>query len=169
MPALGAFMQNTGIVELLATYRGRVNRGKYWLAALIYIAVMIVLVAVGFIMVGNSLLETGGEDAEDVIAGLFSKGIGFILIVLIVYIPMIVSGVFVGIKRLHDRDKSGWWLLLFYLVPGLLSGHGTILSLVGFALSIWGIVELGFLRGTAGPNKYGPDPLGAVAYQATGA
>ena len=162
-------MQNTGIVGLLASYTGRINRAKYWTAVLIYIGVMIVMIAVGFIMVGNSLLETGGEDAEDVIAGLFSKGIGFILIVLIVYIPMIVSGVFVGIKRLHDRDKSGWWLLLFYLVPGLLSGHGTILSLVGFALSIWGIVELGFLRGTAGPNKYGPDPLGAVAYQATGA
>jgi uncharacterized membrane protein YhaH (DUF805 family) len=161
-------MQNS-IVDLLASYRGRVNRAKYWLAALIYIAVVIVLIAIGFIMFGNSLLETGGEDAEDVIAGLFSKGIGFLLIALIVYIPMIISGVFVGIKRLHDRDKSGWWLLLFYLVPGLLSGHGAILSLIGFALSIWGIVELGFLRGTVGANKYGPDPLGTVAYQATGA
>jgi uncharacterized membrane protein YhaH (DUF805 family) len=161
-------MQNS-IVDLLASYRGRVNRAKYWLAALIYIAVVIVLIAIGFIMFGNSLLETGGEDAEDVIAGLFSKGIGFLLIALIVYIPMIISGVFVGIKRLHDRDKSGWWLLLFYLVPGLLSGHGAILSLIGFALSIWGILELGFLRGTVGANKYGPDPLDTVAYQATGA
>jgi uncharacterized membrane protein YhaH (DUF805 family) len=27
------------------------------------------------------------------------------------------------------------------------------------ALAVWGIVELGFLRGTAGPNQFGPDPL----------
>jgi uncharacterized membrane protein YhaH (DUF805 family) len=39
-----------------------------------------------------------------------------------------------------------------------------VLSLVGFGISIWTIVVLGFLRGTRGPNSYGPDPLGpAVA------
>jgi uncharacterized membrane protein YhaH (DUF805 family) len=150
-------MQN--ITNLLTTYRGRINRGKYWTAALIYIAIMIVLLALGFIMVGNSLLETGGEDAEDIVAGLVSKGIGYVLIVIVVYIPLVISGIFVGIKRLHDRDKSGWWLLVFYLLPVILSGHGAILSLVSLAVSIWGVVELGILRGTAGPNKYGPDPL----------
>ncbi len=150
-------MQN--ITNLLTTYRGRINRGKYWAAALIYIAIMIVLLALGFIMVGNSLLETGGEDAEDIVAGLVSKGIGYVLIVIVVYIPLVISGIFVGIKRLHDRDKSGWWLLVFYLLPVILSGHGAILSLVSLAVSIWGVVELGILRGTAGPNKYGPDPL----------
>src|SRR5690348_12868239 len=108
-------MQN--IVGLLFSYQGRINRGKYWLAILIYIAVSIVLAAVGFIMLGNGILEMADEADDGVIVGLLSKGIGFFLIVLVVYIPLIVSGVFVGIKRLHDRDKSGWWLLLFYLVP----------------------------------------------------
>ena len=37
---------------------------------------------------------------------------------------MLISGIAVGIKRLHDRDKGGWWLLLFYVVPGLLGGIG---------------------------------------------
>ena len=37
------------------------------------------------------------------------------LFFIIVVIPMLVSGIAVGIKRLHDRNKSGWWLLLFYL------------------------------------------------------
>ena len=83
----------------------------------------------------------------------------------IVFIAMIVSGVAVGIKRLHDRDKSGWWLLAFYLVPALLDGVGrtmnspVIFGLASLAVSIWAIVELGFLRGTTGPNQYGPDPL----------
>jgi uncharacterized membrane protein YhaH (DUF805 family) len=34
-----------------------------------------------------------------------------------------------------------------------------ILPLAGFALSIWGFVEIGFLHGTAEPNRYGPNPL----------
>jgi uncharacterized membrane protein YhaH (DUF805 family) len=78
---------------------------------------------------------------------------------------MIISGVMIGIKRLHDRDKSGWWLLVFFLLPAVLSGLGTtigfaiLFSLASLAVSIWGVVELGFLRGSAGPNQYGPDPL----------
>ena len=47
-------------------------------------------------------------------------------------------------KRWHDRDKSGWWSLIL-LVP-----------VVG---AIWMTVECGFLRGTDGLNRFGPDPL----------
>jgi uncharacterized membrane protein YhaH (DUF805 family) len=71
-----------------------------------------------------------------------------------------------GAKRLHDRNKSAWWLALFWLLPGVLQGigeqigtAGIVLSIAAFAISIWGLVELGFLRGTVGPNQYGPDPL----------
>jgi uncharacterized membrane protein YhaH (DUF805 family) len=155
-------MQN--IVGLLFSYQGRINRGKYWLAVLIYIAISVVVTAIGSIMLGNGILEMADEADDGVILGLLSKGIGFVLIVLIIYIPMIVSGIFVGIKRLHDRDKSGWWLLLFYLVPALLnelSHVSFIFSLASFAISIWMFVELGCLRGTAGTNRYGPDPLAA--------
>jgi uncharacterized membrane protein YhaH (DUF805 family) len=155
----------SGLVGLLFSYQGRINRGKYWLAVLIYIAISVVVTAVGFIMLGDGILELADESADDgVIVGLLSKGIGFFLIVLIVYIPMIVSSIFIGIKRLHDRDKSGWWLLLFYLVPALLnefSHVSFIFSLASFAISIWAFVELGCLRGTTGTNRYGPDPLAA--------
>ena len=47
-------------------------------------------------------------------------------------------------KRWHDRNKSGWWSLIG-LIP-----------IIG---GIWMLIELGFLKGTAGPNSYGPDPL----------
>ena len=156
-------MDFTNLGALLFTYTGRVNRGRYWSAVVIYILVMILLVAAGFIIVGNSLLEIGDEDASDIAAGLASKGIGYVLIVIAVYIPLVISGVMVGIKRLHDRDKSGLWLLVFYAGPTVLgmANLGTIGTLASFAVSIWGLVELGFLRGTAGPNKYGPDPIAA--------
>jgi uncharacterized membrane protein YhaH (DUF805 family) len=59
---------------------------------------------------------------------------------LAVTIPMIV----VSIKRWHDRNKSGWWVL-FAFVP-----------VIG---SIWVLVETGFLRGTTGANNFGVDPV----------
>jgi uncharacterized membrane protein YhaH (DUF805 family) len=42
---------------------------------------------------------------------------------------------------------------------------GVLFNLASFAISIWAIVELGCLRGTDGPNTYGPDPLQADAAQ----
>jgi uncharacterized membrane protein YhaH (DUF805 family) len=85
----------------------------------------------------------------------------------VLYVPLVWVGLAVATKRLHDRDKSAWWLLLFYALPAVLGnvgdaagGIGGMLSLVGVAISIWAMVELGFLRGTPGPNRYGPDPLG---------
>lgn len=47
-------------------------------------------------------------------------------------------------KRWHDRDKSGWWMLIG-LVP---------------IIGLWAIIEPGFLRGAEGPNQFGNDPIG---------
>lgn len=138
-------MGNVDFVNLLFTYEGRLNRIHYWLAVIIYIFAMILAAVLSFVL---------------------GMGMLFFIIVAIIYIPVVISGVMVGIKRLHDRDKSGWWLLVFYLLPAVLSwlgasmGASFIFSLASFAVSIWGLVELGFLRGTIGPNQYGPDPVG---------
>ena len=141
------------LVGLLFSYDGRINRGKFWLAVLAYVIISIVL---GLLLIIPVL-------------GWIVAGIG--------YVAMIVSGVFVGIKRLHDRAKPGWWLVIFYVIPTILSGIGAyltyeadeqtavamLLSLVSFGLSLWGFVELGCLRGTVGPNQYGPDPIAPQA------
>lgn len=133
--------------HLLFSFEGRVNRAKYWLVALITIGVSM---AIAFLLIAVALNSIAG----------------FSVLALLILIPAYV-GVVVGVKRLHDRNKSGWWLLLYYLVPGILTGiagdsyEGTNLALnvVGHAISLWALVDLGFLRGTAGPNDYGPDPL----------
>jgi uncharacterized membrane protein YhaH (DUF805 family) len=75
----------------------------------------------------------------------------------------------IAIKRLHDRNKSGWWTLVFLWLPGVTdrlsdkvveeSATWWILVLIGSVLTIWGVVELGFRRGTDGENQYGPDPI----------
>ncbi len=51
----------------------------------------------------------------------------------------------VFIKRWHDRDKSGWMMLI---------------NLIPFVGWIWTLIECGFLDGTQGPNKYGASPKG---------
>jgi uncharacterized membrane protein YhaH (DUF805 family) len=78
------------------------------------------------------------------------------------------------VKRLHDRDKSALWYPVFGLGPVVaydlgvqfssnisnqLSPAQTAFWLLSAALWIWAVVELGFMKGTEGPNRYGPDPL----------
>ena len=131
--------------SLLFSFQGRINRAKYWIATITYISVTIALVGLGFF---------------------FSFHAIFFVVGAIVFVALTVSGLAVGIKRLHDRDMSGWWLLVFYLLPPVLDGLGRamgiplIFSLAGSAVSIWALVVLGFLRGTSGANQFGPDPLG---------
>jgi uncharacterized membrane protein YhaH (DUF805 family) len=130
---------------LLFSFQGRINRAKYWIATVTYISVTIALVGLGFFFRFDTI---------------------FFIVAAIVFVAMTVSGVAVGLKRLHDRDMSGWWLLVFYLLPAVLDGIGRALgvpivfSLAGSAISIWALVILGFLRGTPGANQYGADPLG---------
>jgi Protein of unknown function (DUF805) len=75
----------------------------------------------------------------------------------------------VSVKRLHDRDKSGWWMTLFFVVPGLYKQfEGRLpdsylllpISSAVFVLTIWGFVEIYFLPGTRWTNRFGPNPLG---------
>jgi uncharacterized membrane protein YhaH (DUF805 family) len=144
--------------NLLFSYEGRINRAKFWLAVLVYAVASVVGTIIAFV----SLSEMVGS----LINGLVS-------------LVTFVSGIFVAIKRLHDRDKSGWWLLPFYVAPIILaviggvawmfaamaeggagaSGFGFVCLAAAAAISIWAFVEFGCLRGTIGPNQYGPDPL----------
>ncbi len=71
------------------------------------------------------------------------------------------------VKRLHDRNKSAWWLLAYFVLPGLYAQFEDRLpdtywmlplGLGSVVLSVAAFVETGFLRGTKGPNRYGPDP-----------
>ena len=69
-------------------------------------------------------------------------GVIFVMVVLATWIHIAVA-----VKRYHDRNKSGWWVLIVFL------------PVIG---GLWYLIECGFLRGTPGPNTYGPDPLAAV-------
>jgi len=102
---------------------------EYWMFVLISI---LVSVALSFIDGFFGMFDA--ESGVGLLSGLYS---------LAVLIPSIA----VGIRRLHDRDMKGWWLLLV-LIPLI----GPIILIVLLALP-----------GTAGSNQYGPDPLAGEA------
>src|ERR671913_135219 len=112
-----------------AVFSGRSRRREYWYFVLFNIIVGIVL---GWI---DALLGTRGSYAgAGLLSGIYS---------LAVLIPTLA----VSVRRLHDIDRSGWWILI-----GLVPLIGVIVLLV-FAL----------LDGTPGDNRYGPNPKGATA------
>jgi len=141
------------MTQLLFSFQGRLNRKPYWLTN---IAVgVIILVAIAIVMVGERR---------------FAEAFLTMAILIILYLPLFWVSLALGAKRLHDRDKSAWWLVLFYVGPGIagsigneMENMGFVLHLVGFAITVWAFVELGCLRGTVGPNQYGPDPLEPAA------
>ena len=103
---------------------GRVNRQQWWLRLILPVLVIELVLSFVDAAIGTYDPRTGGG----VLSGLFA---------LAVLIPAII----VYIKRFHDRDKSGWWVLIG-LVP-----------LIG---QLWLLIECGFLAGTPGPNRFGP-------------
>jgi uncharacterized membrane protein YhaH (DUF805 family) len=141
------------LFEFLFGAGGRINRAQYWRSLLIFCC--------AGLFVGVILLTAAGIAAPL-----------FIIMLVIIFIPWLLWGFAFHTERLHDRGKSAWWLLVFYAVPGVLgqlakgawfagavgTGLHYVLGLAGFALSIWGFVEIGCLRGNAGPNRYGSKP-----------
>jgi uncharacterized membrane protein YhaH (DUF805 family) len=89
------------------------------------------------------------------------------VVVIAVVVFTFWTGLATAVKRLHDRNKSGWWILVFWLLPGVINAIGNsfgegadmLTALVGFGISVWGFIEIACLKGTTGPNDYGPDPL----------
>lgn len=139
---------------LFFRFSGRINRAKFWLAVLIFTAINVVLAIIGY-----------GLD----------QSMAFQAVNGMIGIVIFISSLAVGVKRLHDRDKSGWYLILFYVVPTVLIVIAMVLGMtmedslivagilgvIAAGIGIWAFVEIGCLRGTVGPNPYGPDPLAA--------
>ena len=111
-----------------ADFSGRSRRKEYWMFLL---GVIIVAVIVGII---EGILGING-----MVGGVY--GPLTLLLALAVFIPALACQV----RRFHDQDKSGWFVLL------------------GFIPLLGGIIVLVFmlLEGTSGPNRFGPDPKGS--------
>jgi uncharacterized membrane protein YhaH (DUF805 family) len=122
----------------LFSFQGRITRQDYWLYHLgIVLSAGLLALLVGLIA---SAAGAGDPTEPAMIVG----GIAL----LICLWPLWA----VSVKRCHDREKSGWWVFGWSV--------GGAIPYIGFLISLWSLVELGFLDGTQGPNEYGPSPKG---------
>ena len=116
-------------LEKLFSMQGRISRLQFWQ---LYLAFLITYFLLFYIIVLLLVYFGVGEIDE-------TLEIIFILIMVIIgwWIPMTL-----GVKRLHDRDRSGWYMLIGLIPLGI----------------IWLFIEIGLFRGTIGSNTYGKDP-----------
>lgn len=143
-------------------FAGRINRAKCWRAMLLNFVCMMMFIMIVPLSIGDSFRNADPKWAAPLTLALLCGTVGPILVVSMWCFAAI------SIKRLHDRDKSGWWMVLFFIVPSLLDKLwdwlndptlAFIVSAIGFGLSVWCFVEIFCLKGTKGPNRFGSDPL----------
>jgi uncharacterized membrane protein YhaH (DUF805 family) len=108
------------------TFSGRAFRSEYWL--------WILFTVIGGL--ATSMLDTaifaGDSPTASPLSGIFE---------LVTFLPTLA----LGVRRLHDIGRTGWWLLIVFTIVGI------------FVLTYWHCK-----KGTAGPNRFGPDPLGGA-------
>jgi uncharacterized membrane protein YhaH (DUF805 family) len=119
-----------------ADFSGRSRRKEYWMFALLMMIVNVVSMVV---------LSAAGLGADGDSGGFMALVGGSLIFLLIFAVVFLIPSIAVGVRRLHDQDKSGWFILL-----GFIPYVGAIILLVLFCL-----------EGTVGDNRYGPDPKAA--------
>jgi len=175
-------------VWFLFGFDGRINRAKVWLAMLDIVGLMVVIAVLMLgidALFGNPAksihfnlnevfafvdpavlraaflrLREGKEASPAHLVLAFLHGVGTLLFAW-VYLAT-------SVKRLHDRDKSGWWTIPYFVFPGL---YGQFqdrlpdswllfpLAFAAFGLMIAGFVDIYCLKGTRWTNRFGPNPL----------
>jgi uncharacterized membrane protein YhaH (DUF805 family) len=157
--------------HFLFGFTGRLSRASFCLFALIAFGLLLVLMSALYaydIAAGN--YENGGPTPWPTSPlGLAGVGVWFFTMFLIGYSFLAVSA-----KRLHDRDRSAWWLIVFVVLPNALSSlaeywrqsnpgnadvPSAVVNCVALAFFVWAFIELACLRGSAGENRFGADPL----------
>lgn len=137
-------------------FKGRSRRKEFWHFFLLNVIVIFVLWAIVLGVGGGmqAMMTAATENPGNPMAvyGTMFSGAGVLILLwgLVTFIPNIA----VAVRRLHDRDMSGWWYLGFivlYLIP-----------FVNFVAGIAFIVLM-CLEGTKGPNRFGPDPKDPAA------
>jgi uncharacterized membrane protein YhaH (DUF805 family) len=127
-------------LQTFISFDGRIPRKTFWLAFLVMLIISWILQLIIFSVFGVSMMTDPNATPEMAMQQMSGMMLPLGIVVLLTIWPSLA----IYTKRWHDRNKSGWWSLIGF-VP-----------IIG---GIWMLVELGFLRGTEGANRFGPDPI----------
>jgi uncharacterized membrane protein YhaH (DUF805 family) len=126
------------VLSNYATFSGRAERSEFWWWTLAVIVVTFVAQVIDSAIMGPFVLF--GADPG---SGPVSAVLG---------LALLLPNIAVAVRRLHDTDRSGWWILII-LIP-----------IVGFLVLVWFYIQ----PGTPGANRFGPRPPAAETGAATG-
>lgn len=133
-----------------ADFKGRSRRKEFWSFFLLNMIVIIVIYAIMIATGGGAAMMQSAMDNPGnpmaVYGSLFS-GVGLLLVLW--GLATIVPNIAVAVRRLHDRDMSGWWYLGIFIA--------NFIPIINFVSGIAFLVLM-LLPGTPGPNRFGPDP-----------
>ncbi len=156
--------------RFLFNFQGRINRAKAWLFFTLLLLAEGVLAAVG-----RAMIWVG--DTVDTIQALALTDDIVMVLVYVGGAAINVALISLAVRRVHDRAKSGWWVLGYasaalvcaiasnalvndaYADGRAPSDPGMLLMMAALAVIVWFLFELLVLKGSDGPNRFGPDPL----------
>lgn len=165
------------IADKLFSFQGRLRRRDWWLFAILLTVANMVLAAIGMAVVGGSLMPfmMGARATAFDYGGWLAQRLE---VQAVVSLLLLWPSLAVSVKRLHDRDRSGWWLALIYGLIWAQQGltfmrHSAGVDAFGLAnlgfpalvlflgmviVGLWLLIELGLLDGSAEENRYGRSP-----------
>lgn len=157
-----------------ADFSGRSRRMEFWMWQLFQLLVYVVVVVLAMALGGGAMMMmgSGADPASLVAAG------GAMMIVIMLYLlyclAVFVPSIAVAVRRLHDTNRTGWWVLaplapyVVMIVAGAMvaaspdsaqvAGGIVLVSMIAVLVLAIVLLVFYFLEGTRGPNQYGPDP-----------
>lgn len=175
-----------------ADFQGRSRRMEFWMFLVFQILLWLVW-GILFMVIGGSAMFAsgafqGGEPSEAALATLGMSVIIPLALGVLLWLALLIPTIAVSVRRLHDSNKSGFWLLGYYAllfvqyglqISAVVSSGGVdntgssgvggldVISFVfSLAVLVYAIVLLVFffLPGTTGQNRFGPDPKGGTDF-----
>jgi uncharacterized membrane protein YhaH (DUF805 family) len=156
-----------------ADFSGRSRRTEFWMFVLFQFLIGMGVVVLMMVLGGAAVLS--GDPSQAMAMG----GIILVLYLLLALVGLafLIPNLAVTVRRLHDTDRSGWWIMLYwgpYLAmilaggmvgmsaasggDGMAGGAVGLIAMIAWLVGSLVLLVFMFLEGTRGPNKYGPDP-----------
>ena len=161
-----------------ADFSGRSRRMEFWMWQLFQVIVYFVVVILAMMLGGGAMMMATDPSAMAAAGG----GIVIIMMLYGLYmLAVIIPSIAVAVRRLHDTNRTGWWVLapvapylLAILLGLMMMGSPDSAGLVAIIALLCMLAALALaltlfvfyvLEGTKGPNQYGPDPKAPDAGQ----